>query len=79
MKRDMSEKYVCREAMKNDKVQNIYDLEGNCSEWCTIQREPYINRGGYFNIKYGAAAGARNSNPDNQYDRKTFRLVLYIV
>ena len=68
---------------ESDRVQNIYDLEGNCSEWVAektnIKNEPYVNRGGYFGNKYGTAASARNSNGDREYDRKSFRVVLYVM
>ena len=61
----------------------VYDLEGNCNEWVAertnVKNEPYVNRGGYFENKYGITASVRNSNGDNEYNRKSFRVVLYVI
>lgn len=68
---------------ESDRVENIYDLEGNCNEWVAertnVKNEPYVNRGGYFENKYGITASVRNSNGDNEYNRKSFRVVLYVI
>ena len=64
-----------------DKVQNIYDLEGNCFEYVAeknTSKNSFIPRGGGYNYdnvnrasnRYRSDGGARNDN--------TFRPVLYI-
>ena len=64
----------------NDKVQNIYDLEGNCYEWVAEKNNshlPLVGRGGNYDSnndkasKRGGGDGARNHT--------TFRAVLYVI
>ena len=66
-----------------DKVQNIYDLEGNRWEYVAEKsnknsRNPIVHRGGYcyYNISYHAST--RGSNPGTAGSYITFRPVLYI-
>ena len=72
------------EAGKNvaDKVQNIYDLEGNCYEFVaeknsTSTSYPFVICGGYCNIGYGRAS-LRTSCDGNAGGDGTFRSALYI-
>ena len=65
----------------SDKVQNIYDLEGNCYE-CIAEKNntsiPFVFRGGgYFNDSY-LRASERNSFNGNANSVLTFRSALYI-
>ena len=67
----------------NDRVQNIYDLEGNCYEWVAEKNNtsnPIVCRGGYYNynISYHRAS-VRISYYDNAYSGNTFRSALYIM
>ena len=72
------------EAGKNlsDKVQNIYDLEGNCFEYVAEKnntRGPFVCRGGiYFSDSIGYGASLRGSSSDNAFSDLTFRSALYI-
>ena len=73
------------EAGKNlaDKVQNIYDLEGNCFEYVaeknnTNTSSPFVVRGGYCNNSSGYRASKRNSINGNAYSFNSFRSALYI-
>ena len=67
----------------NDKVQNIYDLEGNCYEYVAEKNNTdvqFVYRGGSptKSIIHKASKRARNSDyPYN--DNTTFRPVLYIM
>ena len=64
-----------------DKVQNIYDLEGNCLEYVAEKNNTsiaFVNRGGKYNSNSNTRASIRNSSYDNLYDYKTFRSVIYI-
>ena len=64
-----------------DKVQNIYDLEGNCLEYVAEKNNTniaFVNRGGKYNSNSNTRASIRNSSYDNVYDYKTFRSVIYI-
>ena len=71
------------EAGKNtaDKVQNIYDLEGNCFEYAAEKNNtssPFVGRGGfYYNDSSGRASlrGCSYGAADSVY---TFRPVLYV-
>ena len=72
------------EAGKNlaDKVQNIYDLEGNCSEYVaeknnTSTRGPFVLRGGSYDIS-AFRASERYSSDDDACSYSTFRPALYI-
>ena len=71
------------EAGKNlaDKVQNIYDLEGNCYEYVAEKNNtsrPVVIRGGvYVNINYSRAS-ERNSDNGRADSNYTFRSALYI-
>ena len=64
-----------------DKVQNIYDLEGNCLEYVAEKNNTsiaFVNRGGKYDRNSNTRASIRNSSYDNVYDYKTFRSVIYI-
>ena len=64
----------------SDKVQNIYDLEGNCLEYVAeinILYGPYVYRGGYVYDSYTRASG-RYGYGGYAYRGGTFRPVLYI-
>ena len=71
------------EAGKNlaDKVQNIYDLEGNCYEYVAEKNNtsyPFVSRGGYYyNDSYNRAS-LRNSFDGSAGSGVTFRSALYI-
>ena len=72
------------EAGKNlaDKVQNIYDLEGNYFEYVAEKNSTpdSINiRGGYARRDSPARASLRGSSNGGGSGIKTFRLVLYII
>ena len=65
-----------------DKVQNIYDLEGNCREYVAEinnTSNPIVNRGGdyYTGIKH-TRASHRNSTGGAANGGVTFRPILYI-
>ena len=71
------------EAGKNlaDKVQNIYDLEGNCFEYVAEKNNintsaPFVVRGGVYSVTYRASV--RRSIYSNAYSTTTFRSALYI-
>ena len=73
------------EAGKNtaDKVQNIYDLEGNCVEYVAEKNntsKPFTNRGGDYS--YGSrsyrTASHRVSDLGSGYSTYTFRPALYV-
>ena len=73
------------EAGKNlaDKVQNIYDLEGNCFEYVAEKNNtdtsyPFVVRGGYYRSFSLNRAGYRGSSNGNAYSNDTFRSALYI-
>ena len=66
-----------------DKVQNIYDLEGNCFEYVaeknnTSTSYPFVHRGGYCSDYSDYRASLRINNSDNAVSSITFRSVLYI-
>ena len=67
---------------RNDLVCNIYDLEGNCTEYVaeknnTDDKNPYIYRGSHF---FGiASAGQRSSMSGSAEYFRSFRLVLYVL
>ena len=66
----------------NDKVQNIYDLEGNCLEWVAEKNNsslPFVGRGGSFLRNSSYRASLRGSNDGNAYSYRTFRPALYIM
>ena len=64
-----------------DKVQNIYDLEGNCWEYIAERTnktfDAFVGRGGSYGNYSTSTASLRNSNPGGSM-RVTFRLVLYV-
>ena len=65
-----------------DKVQNIYDLEGNCFEYVAEKNStgsPFVSRGGYYNKKSYYRASGRISNGDYATSNNTFRPALYIM
>ena len=71
------------EAGKNlaDKVQNIYDLEGNCYEYVAEKNNtssPFVSRGGYSYIISGYGASERDSIGGSDHSDVTFRSALYI-
>ena len=65
-----------------DKVQNIYDLEGNCREWVAEKNNtsfPFVYRGGSYTSYSDDRACERISNYDNAYYVNSFRPVLYVM
>ena len=68
----------------SDKVQNIYDLEGNCFEYIAEKNNTsfhFVRRGGYCgsDSSYGSnRASERDSSSGDANSGTTFRLVLYI-
>ena len=66
----------------NDKVQNIYDLEGNYLEWVAEKNntsDPFIRRGGFYVKDSNYSASRRGSNVGIDYSNFTFRPALYII
>ena len=66
----------------NDKVQNIYDLEGNCLEYVAEKNKtsnPYVVRGGYYYKDSSYRASLRFSYGDGADSYVTFRPALYIM
>ena len=65
-----------------DKVQNIYDLEGNCIEYVAEKNNtssPFVYRGGSYDYGYGySRASKRGSSSGSAGSNLTFRPVLYI-
>ena len=64
-----------------DKVQNIYDLEGNCTEYVAEKNNtsiPFVLRGGLYDNDSSCRASLRNSSYGDAQQRPTFRSVLYI-
>ena len=64
-----------------DKVQNIYDLEGNCLEYVAEKNSisvQFVYRGGSYSIRSDSKASRRVSNGNGAYSDGTFRSVLYI-
>ena len=71
------------EAGKNvaDKVQNIYDLEGNCFEYVAEKNNtsyPFVDRGGRYDYDSYGRASVRASSDDDASNRATFRPALYV-
>ena len=71
------------EAGKNlaDKVQNIYDLEGNCWEYVAEKNkisDPIILRGGLYGANSDDKASMRFGCAGSAYRYRTFRIVLYL-
>ena len=65
-----------------DKVQNIYDLEGNCYEYVAEKNNisnPFVTRGGIYYKNSDYRASRRNSYPDLADSSATFRPTLYIM
>ena len=65
-----------------DKVQNIYDLEGNCFEYVAEKNNsslPFVGRGGFYNRVSGFRASLRDSHVDHANNYSTFRPALYIM
>ena len=78
-----SDRHKETEAGKNlaDKVQNIYDLEGNCGEYVAEKNNisyPFVSRGGSYNGGSNGRACLRYSSNDTAISSRTFRLALYI-
>ena len=68
----------------NDKVQNIYDLEGNCVEYVAEKNDckefQFIGRGGsYYYGNIGNNASRRFAGVGVATQDRTFRPVLYII
>ena len=66
----------------NDKVQNIYDLEGNCYEYVAEKNKtsyPVVYRGGKYREDSYNGASKRTSIDDYARNDWAFRLVLYII
>ena len=71
------------EAGKNiaDKVQNIYDLEGNCWEYVAEKnntKDPFVYRGGAYDYSSYKRASTRLNNNCGANSYATFRPVFYI-
>ena len=65
-----------------DKVQNIYDLEGNCFEYVAEKNNtstPFVNRGGFYSRDSNYRASIRGSHGDSADSSSTFRPALYIM
>ena len=65
-----------------DKVQNIYDLEGNCFEYVAEKNNsssPFVGRGGLYDRGSDGRASERFGTLDSAYDDTTFRPALYIM
>ena len=78
-----SDRHKETEAGKNlsDKVQNIYDLEGNCGEYVAEKNNisyPFVSRGGSYNGGSNGRACLRYSSNDTAISSRTFRSALYI-
>ena len=66
----------------NDKVQNIYDLEGNCNEYVAEKNntsDPFLFRGGNLLEISDSIASIRHSFDGCADSFKTFRPTLYIM
>ena len=64
-----------------DKVQNIYDLESNCTEFIAEKNNtslPFVFRGGVYNNISNYRASERYSHNGGTHIDYTFRAVLYI-
>lgn len=67
----------------NDKVYNIYDLEGNAMEYVaerTLYKNSnnFIRRGGFYNYYDDAPASLRDSITEKPDLAASFRIVLYL-
>ena len=66
----------------NDKVQNIYDLEGNCNEYVAEKNNtsfPFLSRGGNYSKYNNGVASRRDSYHGFANSNTTFRPTLYIM
>ena len=66
----------------NDKVQNIYDLEGNCYEYVAEKNNtssPFVVRGGFYFEDSDDIASGRVSGSGGADSDCTFRPTLYIM
>lgn len=66
----------------NDKVQNIYDLEGNCYEWVSEKNNtsyPFVRRGGDYGDNSIYRVSLRISGYGGASSHITFRPALYIM
>ena len=66
----------------DDKVQNIYDIEGNCFEWVAEKNNtsyPFVRRGGFYNNDSRYRASTRFIYDDGVSDFESFRPALYIM
>ena len=64
-----------------DKVQNIYDLAGNFSEYVAEKNNTdslVVSRGGFYGLSSGSEASGRNSYRGSAGSYSTFRSALYI-
>ena len=65
-----------------DKVQNIYDLEGNFNEWIAEKNsisDPFVYRGGNLMKDINCGASRRNKSRDTMSNTIGFRSVLYVM
>ena len=65
-----------------DKVENIYDLEGNCCEYVAEKNStslPFVHRGGYSYKGSNYRASGRYGDGDFAFSTVTFRPALYIM
>ena len=66
----------------NDKVQNIYDLEGNCYEYVAEKNNtsrPFVGRAGMYDFDSDDRASRRISDDGAATSGDTFRSALYIM
>ncbi|WP_455935229.1 hypothetical protein [Haemophilus sp.] len=66
----------------NDKVRNLYDLEGNCYEYVAEKNNStnsYIARGGTFYTTAYSRASERPGGEGKGYQDTSFRATLYIM
>ena len=65
-----------------DRVQNIYDFEGNCTEYVAERNSTmstFIYRGGEYNKGDYNKACKRHNNQGYAHSSNSFRLVIYII
>lgn len=65
-----------------DKICNVYDLEGNCREYIAertsyMENRSYVNRGGFYGNNISASSRAGNSGA--RADLISFRFVIYVM
>ena len=66
----------------NDKVQNIYDLEGNCWEYVAEKNntnDSFVIRSGNYNYYENYPVSVRGRGTGGNNGSGTFRIVLYLI